>query len=62
MSVIQNTEVSVSEGLKLHHRHTFVKLHRHTFETFDVPRNNRDGCFSGVQHKGFDLTIFRGCG
>ena len=32
------------------------------FETFDVPPNNRDGCFSGVQHQGFDFTIFRGCG
>ena len=42
-----------------------MKLYnRHAFETFDVPPNklNRDGCFSGVQHKGFDFTIFRGCG
>ena len=34
---------------------------RHAFETFDMPPNNRDGCFSGVQHEGFDFTIFRGC-
>ena len=40
-----------------------MKLHnRHAFETFDMPPNNRDGCLSGVQHKGFDFTIFRGCG
>ena len=25
---------------------------RHAFETFDVPPNNCDGCFSGVQRKG----------
>ena len=25
---------------------------RHAFETSDVPPNNCDGCFSGVQHKG----------
>ena len=34
-----------------------MKLHnRHAFETFDMPPNNRDGCFSGVQHKRFDFT------
>ena len=28
-----------------------MKLYnRHAFETFDVPPNNRDVCFSGVQH------------
>ena len=33
-----------------------MKLYnRHAFETFDVPPNNRDGCFSGVQHKGLTL-------
>ena len=53
MSIIQNIEVSVFEGLI---------YNRHAFETFDVLSNNRDGCFSGVQHKGFDFTIFRGCG
>ena len=38
-----------------------MKLYnRHAFETFDVPPKNRDGCFSGVQHKGFDFTIFLG--
>ena len=35
---------------------------RHAFETFDVPPNNHDGCFSGVQHNRFDMTIFCGCG
>ena len=40
-----------------------MKLYnRHAFETFDVPPNNRVGCFSGVQHKGLDFSIFRGCG
>ena len=28
----------------------------------DVCLNNRDDLFSGVQHKGFDFTIFCGCG
>ena len=38
----------------------FVKLYnRHAFETFYVPPNNRDGCFSGVQHKGFDSEEVR---
>ena len=50
MSVIQNIEVSVSEGL------ICETFYRHAFETFDVPR------FSGVQHKGIYFTIFRGCG
>ena len=52
MSVIRNIEVSVSEGL------TCETLHGHAFETFDVGPKNRDGLFSGVQHKG----IFCGCG
>ena len=50
MSVIQNIEVSVSEGL------ICETLCRHAFETFDVPP------FSGVQHKGIYFTIFHGCG
>ena len=43
MSLIQNIEVSVSEGL------ICETLCRHAFETFDVPR------FSGVQHKGYNI-------
>ena len=43
--------MSVSEG---------VILYGHAFETFDVRPNNRDVRFSGVQHKGFGITIFVG--
>ena len=62
--------MSVSEGL------ICETLYGHAFKTFDVRPNNRDGRFSGVQHRGlvasfpgspptrmtFDRTrIERGC-
>ena len=42
-------EVSVSEGLMCD------TLYGHAFQTYRVRSNNRDGRFSGVQHKGYDL-------
>ena len=49
MSVTQNIEVSVSEGLMCD------TLYGHAFQTHRVRPNNRHGRFSGVQHKGYDL-------
>ena len=42
-------EVSVSEELMCD------TLYGHAFQTYRVRQNNRDGRFSGVQHKGYNL-------
>ena len=54
MSIIQNIEVSASdrEGLI---------LNGHAFLAFDICPNNRNDCFSGVQHDEFDFAIFCRC-
>ena len=41
--------VFVSEGL------ICEILYGHALETFDIHPNNCEGCFSGVQHNGFDF-------
>ena len=34
-----------------------MKLYVHAFESLHVCLNDRDGRYSGVQHKAFDFTI-----